>query len=162
MRNTLSSSQTFISKYVFPVLWSSMFGLGTLGLWLGIFHDKSGGGPVEWLRWLFLGVWIVGTAFVIWHSRRIKRVQVDEHSLYISNYFSEVMVPLTEVANLTESMLSRPKTITIEFHGPTAAGSRVVFIPKFRLFSFGTHPVIAELRALCEKASGPKGDGHRI
>src|ERR1043165_3097168 len=103
MRNTLSSGQTFITQYGCPVGWISMFGLGTLGLWLGIFHDKDGSLPPTVMRWIFLIAWLGGTTFIIWFARPLKRVQADEQSLYISNYFSEVTVPLAAVASFSEN-----------------------------------------------------------
>src|SRR5438094_3555286 len=115
MRRTLSSAQTFAFKYAFPVLWIGGFGLGTVALWLGGFHVQDGGPPPSWMRWQFLIAWVVGSAVIVWFSRRVKRVQVDEQSLYISNYFSEVSVPLTEVTEFSESRWTRPPTVTIHF-----------------------------------------------
>lgn len=160
MRRTFSSGQTFVMKYVFPVVWIGGFGLGTLGLWLGAFHDRDGGPPPSWMRWQFLIMWIGGAAFIIWFARRIKRVQADDQSLYVSDYFSEVLIPLTEIADFTESRWLRPRTVTIHFRSPTAAGERVVFIPKLRLFQFSSRPVIAELQTLCERARGQRRDSH--
>ena len=82
-------------------------------------------------------MWIVGSAFIIWFARRIKRVEADEKLLYIADYFSEVTIPLAEVADLTENRWSRPPTVTIHFHIQTHFGKRVVFIPKFRPSSSG-------------------------
>lgn len=154
MRRTLSSAETFLIKYVFPIVWIGGFGFGTLGA----FHD--GGSSSSWMRWQFLIMWIAGAAFISWFACRIKRVQTDDQSLYISDYFSEVMIPLTEVADVTESRWSRPPTVTIRFRSPTAAGTRVVFVPKLKLFLWSSHPVIAELRTLCERAGGQWGDSH--
>ena len=36
------SRQTFVMKYVFPVVWISGFGLGTICLWLGVFNGREG------------------------------------------------------------------------------------------------------------------------
>ena len=152
MCRTLSSAQTFVMKYVFPIVWIGGFGLGTLGMWLGDFHDSDGEPPPSWMRWQFLIMWIAGAAFIIWFANRVKRVRVDDQSLYVSNYFSEALIPLTEVADITENRNVRPSTITIHFRGPTAAGMSVVFIPRTRRFSQRSHPVIAELRARCERA----------
>src|SRR5262249_52575427 len=142
MCRTLSYAQTFMMKYVFPIIWIGGFGLGTLGFWLGDFLDSDGNPPPSWMRWLFLIMWIAGAAFIIWFASRVKRVRVDDQSLYVSNYFSEALIPLTEVEDITENRDLSPPTITIHFRSPTAAGMRVVFIPRTRQFSQRSHSVI--------------------
>jgi len=151
MRRTLSSSQTFVFKYVSPVLWSALFGFLTIGLWLGVVHGRPADPPQPWMPWLFLIIWVAGTAIHIWFSRRVKRVQMDDHALYVSNYFSESSVPLSEIADFTETTWTRPSIVTIHFRTRTPAGSRVAFIPKSRFFGFAPHPVIAELRTLSDR-----------
>jgi len=152
-RRSLSSRTTFAYKYVFSILWSTGFGFGTLNLWLnGI---KKGAGPApEFMRWQFLIGWLMGTAFLMWFSRRIKRVEVDDGFLYISNYFSEVVVPLTEIDRISESYWwMKPKTVTIHFRSETMAGPRAVFLPKYSAY-WGSHPVVAELAAVRDRAIG--------
>jgi hypothetical protein len=48
---TLSSAQTFLTKFVFPAIWIPGFGLGTLGLWLGAFGDD-----MVPFKWVFLAL----------------------------------------------------------------------------------------------------------
>jgi hypothetical protein len=144
-------------KYVFPALWIGLFGLGTCGLWLGAFHGRNGDPPLEWMKWLFLVAWLVGTGFILWSCGRLKRVQVDDEALYVSNYWSEVRVPFTEVSHFAQSFLSRPPTVTVHLRSVSPVGERVVFIPKFRWVVFGTHPIISELQALCDRANTQSG-----
>ena len=77
-------------KFVFPCSGIGLFGMGTCGLWLGAFHDRNSLPPPEPVKWIFLAVWLVGSGFIFWFSGRIKRVQVDDAALYVSNYWSEV------------------------------------------------------------------------
>ena len=140
-------------KWVFPVLWIGGFGAGTCALWLGASHGRGGQAPPDWLKWQFLALWLAGTVFNIWFCGRIKRVAVDDEALYVSNYWSEVRIALAEVSHFTQSFLSRPATVTIHLRRLSAAGERVVFIPKSRWVLFGIHPVIIELQALCDQAS---------
>jgi hypothetical protein len=156
MRRTISSPQTFFMKWVFPALWIGGFGLGTYGLWLGAFHDRNGP-PPEFLKWVFLAAWLVGSGFILWFCSRIKRVQVDDEALYVSNYWSEVRIPLTEVSHFTQSYMSRPPTVTIHLRSMSPVGQRIVFISKFRWSLFSTHPTIIELQALCDQANARGG-----
>jgi hypothetical protein len=156
MRQTLSSAKTFGMKWVFPTGWIGGFGLGTCALWLDAFQDQNGQPPV-FVKWAFLTVWVIGATFLVWFCRRLKRVQVDDEALYVSNYWSETRIPLTEVSHFTQSYMSSPATVTIHLRGQSAVGQRIVFIPEFRWVMFGTHPIITELQALCDRARGKDG-----
>jgi hypothetical protein len=153
MRRTVSSAQTFISKWVFPTIWIGGFGLGTCAMWFGAFRDRAGRPPPDEIKWIFLAAWLVGSAFLVWFCARLKRVQVDDEALYLSNYWSEVRIPLTDISHFTQSYFSRPPTVTIHLRGVSPVGRHVVFIPRFRWFLFGTHPIIVELQALCDRVN---------
>ena len=74
---TLSSGQTFWMKFVFPTICISMFGLGTVGLFLEAFHGRGGTATPPWVKWQFLAVWIVGSMFIWWGCARLKKVRTD-------------------------------------------------------------------------------------
>ena len=101
----------------------------------------------------------VGTVFIVWFCGRLKRVQVDDEAIYVSNYWSEVRIPLTEISHYTQSYLSRPPTVTIHLRSTSPVGQRIVFIRHFRWNLFGTHPTIIELQALCDRANARAGAG---
>src|SRR6266550_2209252 len=100
---TLSSAQTFWMKFLFPTIWISMFGLGTLGLFLGAFRGADGSPPPEGLKWGFLAAWIAGTIFICWACARLKRVRIEDSAIYVSNYLKEIRVPFDAVADVTEN-----------------------------------------------------------
>ena len=79
-------------KVIFPVLWITGFGLGTLAMFLGGYD-----GEAEPPKWAFLFAWIAGSAFISWGCIRLKEVSVDDNYLYISNYIKEARVPLSMV-----------------------------------------------------------------
>jgi hypothetical protein len=166
MRRTLSSSvQTFFMKWVFPTLWIGGFGLGTCDLWMRTFDDLHGVQPFETLKWGVLAGWLGGSSFIIWSYGRLKRVQVDDEALYVSNCWSKVRIPLAEVSHFTQSYMFRPSTVTIHLRSLSLVGQRIVFIPSFRWVLFGTYPTITELQALCDRAKANEGiddQGHAI
>jgi hypothetical protein len=140
-------------KWVFPALWIGGFGLGTCALWFGAFDGPPGKPVPESVKWLFLAAWVGGTFWVVWDCRRLKRVQVDDEALYVSDYLSETRIPLTDVSHFTESPWSRPPTVTIHLLRSTAVGQRVVFIPVFKGFLSGGDVIIVELQALRDRAN---------
>ncbi|HEX7614705.1 MAG TPA: hypothetical protein VF554_05430 [Thermoanaerobaculia bacterium] len=144
----LSSRQTFVSKFVFPALWISLFGLGTLAMWTGVMTGEDEKGPPPAERWIFLALWTGGSAFILWSCAGLKRVRVDQRFLYVSNYRKEIAVPLNSIASVTENRWVNTHPVTIHFREPTEFGFHITFIPTMRLFGFwSSHPVVAELRA---------------
>jgi hypothetical protein len=140
---SLSSAQTFVAKCVFPALWISGFGFGTIMMW---FHSSPGAGD---LRLLLLVSWIIGTLFLLLGPGRLKRVRVDATNVYVSNYFREATVPLANIRDVTENRLLNWHPVRVHFGEPTSFGTSIVFMPRFRWFSpWGAHPVVAELKKL--------------
>ena len=156
MPRTLSSAQTFFTKFIFPALWIGIFGMGTVVLFATErLSHHPGARAVADVKWLFLAVWIVGSAFIYWACGRLKRVRMDDSSLYISNYVREVRVPLLQVRAVTENRWINIHPVAIEFRAATAFGDRVVFMPKLRWFaSWSSHPVVEEIREAAERAVG--------
>ena len=149
MVRVLSSKQTFLMKWLFPVLWISLFGFGTLGLWSGAMHGNIGAPPADGVKWVFLAVWIAGTAFILWSGAGLKRVRVDEKSLYVSNYIREVSIPLGMISEITENRWINIHPVTIHFREITEFGQKITFMPYVRLFGlWSSHPVVAELKRL--------------
>jgi hypothetical protein len=154
---TLSSAQTFLMKMLFPPLWIGGFAAVTLSLFLApdSWHGADGGPPDPELKWVFLFGTIAGTAFIWWSCIRLKRVRMDDKALYISNYSREIVVPLVNVAEVTENGWLNIHPVTITFHSDTEFGSRVVFMPKTRWFGFwSSHPVVDEIRTAANRATG--------
>jgi len=153
----LSSAQTFLMKAIFPPLWIGGFVAATLSLFLApdFWHGADGGPPDTRLRWVFLLATIAGTVFIGRTCIPLKRVRMDDKALYISNYSTEIVVPLANVAEVTENRWLNIHPVTITFHSDTEFGPRVVFMPKRRWFAFwSSHPVVDEIRTTARRATG--------
>ncbi|MGP0092592.1 MAG: hypothetical protein ACLPKB_22015 [Xanthobacteraceae bacterium] len=151
---TISSGQTIFVKFIFPVIWIGGFGLGTLALWLAPMHARGGAPPPE-MKWVFLAVWTFGTAFILWLSAGLKRVCLDEATIYISNYVREISVPLNLIEDVTENRWINIRPVTIKFRHPTDFGDKVTFMPRTRVFWPGKpNPIVAELQALANGRGG--------
>jgi hypothetical protein len=135
-------------KFVFPTVWISLFGLGTIGLFLGVFHDRDNAAATEWMKWQFLAMWIVGSGFIWWGCARLKKVRTDGSAIYVSNYLKEVRIPLEAIRSVTENRWINIHPVTIHFRYVTPFGNRIVFMPTVRFFSWRSHPVVSELREL--------------
>jgi hypothetical protein len=141
----LSSAWTFSAKFVFPAVWISGFGLGTILPWLGGLRD----GNIA-LSPLFLLVWILGSTFILWASAGLKRVRTDGRQLLVSNYVREIRIPFSAIMDVRQNRWLNTRPITIYFRDATEFGDRATFIPKWRIRIqfWRTDPVVEELKQL--------------
>ena len=148
MRRTLSSGLTFFYKFIFTSFWIGMFGLGTATMFLTQ-DGSSNADAVVSSRWTFLTVWIVGSAAVYWFCGRLKRVILTDNSFLISNYRTEIEIPLRHVDSVSGSLLIQPQLVWLRFRRPTEFGSKIVFMPGIRFsLGFTRHPIVKELESI--------------
>ena len=159
MERTLSSGFTPLLKFVFPVAWSGGFGYGTLTLFTHpgdvVYNGVQGSAPPD-AKWLFLAMWLLGTAVLGWLAARLRRVRMDAEGLTVSNYRAEVYVPFAAIARVTQSRWVNARPVTIEFRHETPLGRRAKFIPAARgRFAFWREDeIVAELRGRAGLARG--------
>jgi hypothetical protein len=88
----------------------------------------------------------------------LKRVEADEDALYVSNYITEVRIPLSEVVAVSESGGAKDLTrVSIGFANPSALGKAIEFLPRLGRCWSGMDPAIRELQALCGRARARNG-----
>lgn len=79
-------------------------------------------------------------------SRGLKKVSIDDHNLYVSNYRTEITIPITEITDVREFLFSEPRRVTIHLRNPTEFGSKIIFLATYRAFAFlSPHPIVDEL-----------------
>jgi hypothetical protein len=144
----LSSAWTFSAKFVFPVLWISGFGSGTVLLWVGDLHDKNHVLPSAELKFVFVGAWIVGSTFILWANASLKRVGINGQNLFVSNYFREILIPLNTVTDVKQNRWLNSRPITIHLGDATEFGDRLTFIPKrrIRFLFWRVDPLVQKLK----------------
>jgi hypothetical protein len=150
----LSESSTFFFKFIFPVVWSSLFGAGTIGLFLENQPEKVG----------FLVAFILSSMFIWFVGYDLKKVSVEGECIVISNYFRTCRIPLSEIYSVCENRIINPKLIWITFKSETAFGKRIKFTP---VDSFGDwfsyfgrkHSVVKYIENLIERTDA-SGGGH--
>jgi hypothetical protein len=126
--------------------------------WLGKITGKDG----QRMPLAHLSTFILMWALTVWGLVRsvglLKRVEVDDDVLCVSNYTTEVRIPLSEVTDVRES--GGPKgltTVSIAFRNPSALGESIEFLPRLSRCWAGMGPAIWELQALCRQLSAKNG-----
>jgi hypothetical protein len=132
-KKTLSSAWTFSAKFVFPAVWILGFGLGTILLWLGGFHDRNNATPPPQIKFVFLAAWVLGSTFILWANAGLKRVRIDERQLCVSNYVQEIYVPFSAIIDVKQNRWLNSRPITIDFRDATEFGDKATFMPKQRI-----------------------------
>jgi hypothetical protein len=139
---TLSSPWTFWAKFLFPAIWISAFGFGTIVLWSGGFVDRNNAMPPPRMKFVFLGVWILGTTFILWANAGLKRVRMDERQVYVSNYVQEIHIPFSAITDVKQNRWLNSRPITIYFRDATEFGDQATFIPKWRIQFWRIDPIV--------------------
>ncbi|MBZ5525588.1 MAG: hypothetical protein LAP21_25475 [Acidobacteriia bacterium] len=147
---TISSSQTFFAKIIFPTFWIGGFATATVILFLAKPDPDT-----AFMKWIFLPGTMAGALMFWWIYMRLKRVRMDDKALYVSNYITEITVPLSNVAEVSGSRWMNNQQVSIRFHSETEFGSQIVFMPRLRFFSlWSLHPMVGEIRDAVARATG--------
>lgn len=143
---------TFFLKFVFSgILILIVMMLCWLVVWLVI----SGQG---FHLLLVLFVYVLLFIIAIWCKLilfPLKRVKIDGYSgiLYVSNYFKEITVPLSEIKDVQEDDELRWRLIKISLKTPTEFGRQIKFLPytELRGWKLKEHSLVRELKKLAQE-----------
>ena len=142
MAKRISSSMTVYHKLFFPTLWLCLFGFGTATMFV---QD----GPTKWMFFILL---IFGSLLISGFCLPLKYVSIEGSDLLISGFQQTIRVPASNILDITENFVLNTHPVWIHFRTPTEFGSKIMFMPKTRMFAlFSSHPVVAELKQLAWK-----------
>lgn len=142
MKREISSKQTFFLKIILPVIFTLMISIAFLGV-----VSSSRGNEILLFTILFSLFGFVGVSAMYLTVMRYKKVSVDDEFLYVSNYRTEIKIPVSNIADVTEIKWVRTRPMTIHLKTNSEFGRKIVFTPKFNGFRvFADNPLIAELK----------------
>jgi hypothetical protein len=156
MPTRLSSLWTPFYKLVFPPFWIGGFGLGTILMWTGGMDDPE---PPAFVKWQFLLMWIAGTSFILWFTRRLSEVWLDEGELVVKSGRYVERIPLGAVDSVTETRIWNPKQIKLGIRPGAASKEQVIFMAPWSFqLPFSDHRVVRQLRAAARAQGGTSAD----
>jgi len=152
MKKQISSEATVFWKYIFPGFWIPLMGIGAI---MSLFHISE-----EPAAGLFVGIWLVGSSYLIWFARRLRVVSIDERTLFVSAGREEIQIPFSSVERVKENFWANPKIITLTLKQPSEFGEKVVFVPTSLFFAaFRSHPTVEQIRKLVTANRSPDSPG---
>lgn len=143
----LSSSVTFIYKFVFPAIWILIGGFLLFVTVEGIHRTSF---PDTLTSLLIVVPWLLGIAFLLWFAAPILRVELRDGRIYASNYRREIEIQRSDIASVSQNVWVNVRPITLHLRNETPFGTRIRFIPPGRvIFAFWKEdPLVDKLREL--------------
>jgi len=135
----ISSRVTFLQKFILPVPLILLFVL--------IMEMGNPKHPNEPMPPLFIAVGVVFLSiFAAWWTFPLKKVSIFGDKMYVSNYFKEIAIPLSEITSVKGAQWTKPVRVTVDLRDKTEFGSKITFLAPSRGFgSSGPPPIISEL-----------------
>lgn len=142
MDKRISSSFTFFSKIIFPIVWISGVGIVTLIMFFAPFEVSP---PVA-AKLTFLILWMISSSFVLWFAIKLKSVFMNDKSLIVKDYSKKIAIPYIKVMEVRDIHYINQRIIKLHIHPECDFGSTIIFIPTFKIFNpINQHPIVAEL-----------------
>ena len=123
----VSSNWTLFLKVFFPIFWGVLFGLMTIAFWV-IDTPYVGTMPILYFRLLITSFFISGMTVFFFSTMKLKRVEVDEHFVYITNYKDTARYPFHNIEKLETTNYFLFKIGKVYFKTPGIFGPSVSFL----------------------------------
>ncbi len=142
----ISSSLSLFWKIFLPIFTLVFLGLGMVIFWFG---DVENNGPGQLLvnRIIFTGLFFI-LAFVFYRTLiQIKRIDMDDQFVYVSNYFKTAKYAFDQIESIEEKSFLHRKIVSFYLNGKGAFGRKILFVPdrvRYEHF-FKQHEVLSNL-----------------
>ncbi len=129
----LSSSATLALKIFFPTFWIVFFGLFTVAVLL------SGMGKAPLLGSIYFKVgalifYLLGVTLLYLTVMQLKRVEIDDEFVYVTNYFKNYRYPYQDIEKITEQDYLLFKTARLTLVNRGSLGRRITFLQSKQKF----------------------------
>ena len=126
--NRLSSNLTLMLKLFIPIFWTVFFGAFAFASYVtnSIEAPQIANKTFQLQSTIFV---LIGVVFFALTFMRLKRVDYDENSIYVSNYFKTYKYPFEMIDSITIYNHLVLKAAHLKFKGKTSFGKKIIFIP---------------------------------
>jgi hypothetical protein len=151
--NKISSDWTFLTKKVFPAFWFGFLGLFLVAGVLGVIFGKN---EAEF-GFLIFPVIMGGFGFFIFKNMiwdLMDEVYDEGDSLLIVNGKKEESIQLSDIKNVSYSVMMNPPRVTLSMRTQTQFGDEITFSPPTVFIPFKKNELIVELINRIDQARG--------
>ena len=137
----VSSQLTIFLRIVLPTMWLT-FVLSIVILLGWTIRGKAGllANPFIWIGLLFiLGTGFAFIRFLLW---KLYRLDMDDHNIYVSNYFKTFKYPFSDIESITDSSVLPGRVFRIRLKSKGSFGRNIYFLASQALWKdfLETHP----------------------
>lgn len=144
--NQISSSWSLFWKVFFPTFYLVFFGLGNLIFWLSNLenYDQS---ELLTNRLIFGSAFVLGALLFSRTLWKLKRVDMDDQFVYVSNYFKTAKYSFDQIERITENKFLSRKIVRVYLTGKGVFGNRFGFVPDRVRYDhfFKAHEILSQL-----------------
>ncbi len=123
----ISSNWTLGLKVFLPTFWFVFYGAIVLAFFVAPNGQLQVFGQAN-LKIAMLIFYLSGSIVIYFTLIPLKRVEFDDHFLYVSNFFTTIRIPWHNVKHLRDRKLLFLHIGTFTFKSPTRFGKQVTFI----------------------------------
>ncbi len=154
----VSTRLTIFFKFFFPTIWIAFFGTLTLIVLISDNIVISGYSPAMF-RLLVVAFFVTGTGFLYFAFMGLKRVDMDSHYMYVTNYLKAYKYPFHNVKSIKETDLLLLKAITVTFREKGSFGQRITFLSSPNFYRYlAANPRIARSLGLLPRLPQEEND----
>ena len=127
MTTHVSTSASLFLKLVFPTVWMVFFTTLLIG---SLFSDYDFFGPFP-ARTFQLGLALfilIGVSILYWMVLRLKRVDMDKESFYVTNYFKSYRYTYDSLENIKERDYAVILVVDLFLKEPGSFGKKMTFV----------------------------------
>ena len=129
----ISSSATLGLKLFFPTFWVVFFGAFTIA----VLSSAVGKSPL-FSNWIFkvglLGFFLLGALILYFTVFRLKRVEIDDPYVYVTNYFKSYRYPFHNIDQIREHNFVFFHLAVIKLKESGTFGKRIFFVQSRQKF----------------------------
>jgi hypothetical protein len=123
----VSTNLTLFYKFFVPIFWIVFFGSMTIAAFV-YKKDYYGEIPGTPFRIGMVVFFLSGVLMFLLTIMRLKRVELSEDHLYVTNYFKHLRYPYQDIEKISESEFAIFKVVTVYLKAPGTFGKKFTFL----------------------------------
>ena len=141
----VSTNLTLFYRFFIPIFWIVLFGSMTAAVFLSP-KAAYGSIPGPQFRLGLLIFFLSGALMLFFTLLQLKRVEMDDHFVYVTNYFKNFRYPYHNIEHIHETKFFFLQLVTITLKVKGSFGKKIAFIASNRLYHsfWKEHPDLYE------------------